>query len=155
MCDLAKLVIKRFPENRNMQLVCLRTAAYFACSRCKKTKKAKLFAVVADDWDRLLCNGCYEEVLSQRPEEPVEDAVPRAWLGAVVSVQDAEKDNLVMGVPFGNQSLVWEDFKAAVIEGDVVCEFASPPESFEHSNGRAGYALIRDGVPVKCIVTMP
>ena len=60
-----------------------------------------------------------------------------------------------MGVPFGNQSLVWEDFKAVMVEGDVVCEFASPPESFAHSSGRAGYALVRDGVPVKCIVTMP
>ena len=75
MRDLAKLVIKRFPENRNMQLVCLRVPSEFRCSRCGKAKKAKLLAVVADDWTRLLCNGCYEEAMTQRYKEPGGDVI--------------------------------------------------------------------------------
>ena len=66
MSDLAKLVIKSFPENHNMQLVCLRVVTGFQCSRCNTTKKAKLVAVVSGDWNRLLCNGCYGELLSKQ-----------------------------------------------------------------------------------------
>ena len=46
MTDLAKLVIKRFPENRDMQLVGLRIPANFHCSRCNKIQRAKVLAVV-------------------------------------------------------------------------------------------------------------
>jgi len=42
MSDLAKLVIKRFPENRNLQLMGLRIPARFHCSRCSTTQRAKL-----------------------------------------------------------------------------------------------------------------
>lgn len=73
MSDLAKLVIKRFPENRNLQLVSFRTPARFHCSRCKKTQIAKVAAVVAADWEQLLCAACYEQVLSAPPEENTTD----------------------------------------------------------------------------------
>ena len=56
MPDLAKLVIKRFPENRKMQLVALRIPARFGCSRCNKTQSAKVLAVVSGDWEQLLCS---------------------------------------------------------------------------------------------------
>lgn len=69
MPDLAKLVVKSFPENRNMQLVRLRNPAEFHCSRCKATKKSHLLAVVAGNWDELLCNGCYGELLSEGTEQ--------------------------------------------------------------------------------------
>jgi hypothetical protein len=69
MSDLAKLVIKRFPENRNLQLVGFRTPATFHCSRCKKTRRAAVLAVISEDWDRLLCSTCYQEVLAEPPEE--------------------------------------------------------------------------------------
>ena len=153
MPDLAKLVIKRFPENRNMQLVCLRLAAGFHCSRCHKTKRAKLLAVVAEDWDRLFCEGCYEEVLSQQQDESAEDMIPKAWLGAVVSLRDAEKDNVAMGVPLAGQVLEWEDFKAAMLDGDEVCEFFSPAGTSEPLAGCTGYALVRQGEVIKYIVT--
>ena len=65
MCDFAKRVIKRFPENRDMQLVCLSVLSEFQCSRCQKTRKAKLVAVVSKDWNRLLCSGCYEKLLAE------------------------------------------------------------------------------------------
>jgi hypothetical protein len=70
MPDLAKLVVKSFPENRNMQLMCLRVPAQFRCSRCNMRQKANLMAVVAGDWGQLLCLACYEKMLSEIREEP-------------------------------------------------------------------------------------
>jgi hypothetical protein len=64
MSDLAKQVIKRFPEKGNLQLVCLRVVAKFECSHCQTTKHAKVLAVVSGDWNRLLCDGCYEKLLT-------------------------------------------------------------------------------------------
>jgi hypothetical protein len=68
MPELSKLVIKTFPEHGQMQLVRLRIAAEFHCSRCDLAKRADLLAVVAGDWQRLLCKGCYLELSSQQPE---------------------------------------------------------------------------------------
>ena len=65
MSDLAKLVIKGFPENRNMQLMLLRVPGEFHCFHCSTIKKAKLVAVVGGDWNRLLCNECYGKLLSE------------------------------------------------------------------------------------------
>ena len=62
--DLAKLVVKTYARQGEMQLVRLAVASEFHCSRCDTTKKAKLVAVVSGDWNRLLCNGCYGELLS-------------------------------------------------------------------------------------------
>lgn len=39
-------------------------ATAFVCFRCGSEKKAKLVTVLAGDWDRLLCNGCYGRLLS-------------------------------------------------------------------------------------------
>jgi hypothetical protein len=153
MSDLSKHVLKRFPENRDMQLVCLRAAVPFHCSHCKRMRRANLVALVSGDWDRLLCNACYEELLSQPLPEPPEELVPKEWLGAVVSLEDAEKDNMAMGKPFGRQTQEWEDFKAAMLDGDEICEYAAPADAAEHPAGQAGYALLRDGVAVKRIVT--
>ena len=65
MTNLAKLVIKRFPENRNMQLVSVRSPATFHCSHCNKTRRASVLAVVSKDWERLLCVACYKKVLHE------------------------------------------------------------------------------------------
>ena len=65
--DLARLVIKRFPENRNLQLVGLRMPARFHCSRCKTSQRANVLAVVSGDWGQLLCRACYEKLLSEPP----------------------------------------------------------------------------------------
>ncbi len=64
MPDLAKLVIKRFPEKGNMQLVCLRTVARFECSHCRAGKQAKLLAVVSGDWNKLVCENCYGKLIA-------------------------------------------------------------------------------------------
>lgn len=36
----------------------------FACSRCRVAKKSRLVATYDEDWNRLLCNGCYGRLLS-------------------------------------------------------------------------------------------
>jgi hypothetical protein len=154
MTDLAKLVIKRFPENRDMQLVGLRIPATFHCSRCNEIQRAKVLAVVAEDWERLLCSACYEKVLSEPSEENEADSIPNEWLGSTVPVEDVEDDNLVDGVPFGNQAVEWKQFKAGMIEGDEICSFCSPPDSKDDLAGRGGYALVRQGKVVRYIVTM-
>jgi hypothetical protein len=152
--DLAKLVIKRFPENRNMQLVGFRMPATFHCSRCHKTRRAAVLAIVAEDWERLLCTACYQQVLLEPPEENLADSIPQTWLGSAVPVEDVEEANLVDGVPFGNQAREWEQFKAVMLEGDEICCFCSPPDAQERLAKRGGYALVRQGKIVKCIVTM-
>ena len=157
MTDLAKLVIKRFPENRNMQLVAFRIPATFHCSRCNKMRRAKVLAVVAGDWQRLLCSACYEallRVLSEPPEENPADSIPNEWLSSAVPVKDVEENNRVDGIPFGNQVEQWEQFKAAMMDGDEICCFCSPPDPREHLAKTGGYALVRQGKVIKCIVTM-
>ena len=114
----------------------------------------KLLAVVSEDWQRLLCAACYEKVLSEPPEEHIADSIPKQWLGSAVAVEDVEEDNIVDGVPFGNQAEQWERFKAAMIEGDEICCFCSPPDSREDLANTGGYALVRQGKVIQCIVTM-
>ena len=92
MADLSKLIIKRFPENRNMQLVGFRTPSSFHCSRCNTTRRAAVLAVVADDWEQLLCSACYEKVLAEPPKENTTDSVPAEWLGSPVAVEDVEDE---------------------------------------------------------------
>ena len=64
MSDLARLVIKTYPEHGAMQLVCLRMAVPFCCADCQAKKRSKLLAVVAADWNQLLCTECYEKRLA-------------------------------------------------------------------------------------------
>lgn len=154
MSDLAKLVIKRFPENRNMQLVSFRMPARFHCARCKTTQRAAVAAVVAGDWENLWCAACYEKALLEPPEENLADSIPNEWLGSAVPLEDVERDNLADGLPFGNQLERWEQFKAAMIEGDEICCFCSPPDSSERLANTGGYALVRQGKVIHCIVTL-
>jgi carbon storage regulator CsrA len=69
MPDLQNQVVQTYPPNGNLQLMRLDTATDFDCSRCKTTKRAKLVAVVGGDWNKLLCNGCYGKLLSERTEQ--------------------------------------------------------------------------------------
>lgn len=150
MTDLSALVIKGFPESRNMQLVCLRIASRFTCSRCHRTKNAKFVAVVSGDWNRLLCKDCYGDALSEQPEDIAQDVLPKEWLGALVSVEDAEEQIRDLRASCTSQ---WEVFKAGMLEGDQLCEFTGPTDSSEQLAGSAGYALVRNGRVVKYIVT--
>jgi hypothetical protein len=81
--------------------------------------------------------------------------IPKEWLGRAVSIADAEEDNTRAGsVPFGHLNADWERLKASMLPGDEIWGFCSPPDSWQHLAGRAGYALVRDGQVIDCIVTM-
>lgn len=57
-------------------------------------------------------------------------------------------------VPFGGRNAAWEDFKAHVQPGDQIVYFRSPQDTWEGLYGRAGYALVREGVVVHAILTL-
>lgn len=48
-----------------MQQVRLDRSWKFKCSECRKTKTARLVALVDDDWERLVCNGCYGQLRAE------------------------------------------------------------------------------------------
>ena len=64
MPPLASDIIKTYPSRGPMQQFRLAEINGFHCFRCGQSKKSKLLVVYADDWDRLLCNGCYGRLLS-------------------------------------------------------------------------------------------
>jgi hypothetical protein len=91
--------------------------------------------------------------------------IPKEWLQEKLSVAGAEAahpgindDRAVRfpdaGKPFAFQHGEWEELKAAMLPGDELWAFSSPAESWEHLAGRAGFAVVRDGVPIKIIVTV-
>lgn len=57
-------VSKEYPCRGPMQQFRIDAAKAFHCFRCGVPKKAKLVAVYAGDWRKLLCNGCYGFLLS-------------------------------------------------------------------------------------------
>jgi len=91
--------------------------------------------------------------------------IPKEWLQEKLSVADAEaarpgiNDDRATcfpeaGRPFGFQHRQWENFKAAMLPGDELWAFSSPADSWEHLAGRAGFAVVRDGVPINITVTV-
>lgn len=90
--------------------------------------------------------------------------IPTAWLQKKISVAEAEaaypgvKDDRSARVPdatkpFGFAHQEWDELKAAMLPGDEIWTFASSPESWRDLAGRAGVALVRNGVPIKVIIT--
>jgi transcription elongation factor Elf1 len=59
-------IAKEFPKEGDLQLFRLEKSHEFQCIRCQEQKKSKLVVVQSDDWSKLLCNGCYGLLLSQR-----------------------------------------------------------------------------------------
>jgi hypothetical protein len=91
--------------------------------------------------------------------------IPKEWLDKKISVEEAEaahpgiNDDRVQrfpeaAKPFGFQSQAWEALKAAMQPGDELWTFASPAKSWEDLAGRAGIAVVRDGNPIKMLVTV-
>jgi hypothetical protein len=92
-------------------------------------------------------------------------AIPKSWLDKKISIAEAEathpgvNDERVQSMPesakpFGFLNGQWEALKAEIQPGDELWSFASPPKSWEDLAGRAGVALVRDGNPIKVVVTV-
>jgi hypothetical protein len=101
------------------------------------------------------------------PAAAAEDAapIPTAWLDKKISVAEAEaahpgiNDERIQrfpdaAKPFGFRSGEWEALKAAMQPSDEIWTFSSSAKSWQDLAGRAGIALVRDGKPIKVLVTM-
>ncbi|HEX5512438.1 MAG TPA: hypothetical protein VFX41_12045 [Actinomycetales bacterium] len=56
-------VVKTMAPRGPLQQYRVATATPFTCARCGAGKKSKLLTTVSADWDSLLCNGCYGNVV--------------------------------------------------------------------------------------------
>jgi hypothetical protein len=68
-----------------------------------------------------------------------EDEIPITWLNKRITVEEAG---------------ITDEEKAEICSGDELWTFRSPPDSWQLLAGRAGIALVRDGKPIKAIITM-
>jgi hypothetical protein len=59
-------IVKEFPRQGDLQLFRLEKLHEFQCVRCQAVKKSKLVAVQGGDWSKLLCNGCFGLLQSQK-----------------------------------------------------------------------------------------
>ena len=101
------------------------------------------------------------------PAYAADDAPPisKAWLDKKVTIAEAEaahpgvNDERVQSMPeiakpFGFLNGQWEALKAEMQPGDELWTFSSPAQSWQDLAGSAGVALVRDGNPIKVLVTM-
>ena len=80
--------------------------------------------------------------------------VPRAWLIEPVSVEEAEAAHRSSGLPFGYEHENWESLKSQMTPADTLWSFNSPSQDWLALAGRRGYAVVRFGVPIDCILTL-
>jgi hypothetical protein len=91
--------------------------------------------------------------------------IPTEWLQEKITVAEAEAahpgitdDRIARfpdaALPFAFRHGEWEELKSSMLNGDEIWTFASSADSWRHLAGRAGIALVRDGVPIKTIVTI-
>lgn len=57
-------ITKTYPQRGPLQQYRLAASTSFGCFRCGCEKTSKLVTVFRQDWNRLLCNGCYGRLLS-------------------------------------------------------------------------------------------
>ena len=57
-------VVRTYRRRGPMRQYRLAASTSFGCFRCGLAKTSKLVAVFREDWDRLLCNGCYGLLIS-------------------------------------------------------------------------------------------
>jgi hypothetical protein len=92
-------------------------------------------------------------------------SIPKAWLDKKISIAEAEathpgvNDERVQRMPeiakpFGFLNSQWEALKAEMQPGDELRTFRSPDQSWQDLAGRAGVVLVRDGTPIKTLVTV-
>jgi hypothetical protein len=102
--------------------------------------------------------------VDKAPEQAV-PVIPAAWLIKKISIAEAEAEHLgarderakqhpELARPFGALNAKWEALKADMEPNDELWTFSSPPRTWEDLAGRAGVALVRDGIAIEIIVTM-
>lgn len=77
-------------------------------------------------------------------------AVPEHWLGSRVDLAEVRVRELVDA----QSAAYWQAFEVWIEPGDELRSFRSPPPSWENMMGRAGVAIVRDGVPIRAYVTV-
>jgi hypothetical protein len=82
------------------------------------------------------------------------DVIPKQWLDQEVSVEQAEAQHMVAGIPFGASSEDWKRLKSRLEVGDSLWTYCSPFESFKAHAGRCGIAVVRSGKVVLQLVTL-
>jgi hypothetical protein len=83
-----------------------------------------------------------------------EDVIPKQWLDRQITVEQAETEQMVDGVPLGPGHDAWKQLKASLQPGDALWTYCSPWESFKALAGRCGIAVVRNGRVVNALVTM-
>ena len=83
------------------------------------------------------------------------------WLTKRVTTEEAETAHMVKDerigtdpVPFGFSNAEWRELLTQMQEGDELWEFNSPPKTWANRYGCAGYALVRRGTIVDCLITL-
>ncbi len=74
--------------------------------------------------------------------------IPARWLRERVTIEQAERDNLHDGKPFGKINDRWRDLLAKRLDRDELWRYDSG-----HGWGMAGYVLVRDCRVVENLVT--
>jgi hypothetical protein len=82
------------------------------------------------------------------------DVIPKQWLDHTISIEQAEAQNMVDGIPFGAGSDSWKRLEDSLQSGDSLWAYCSPFESFKALAGRCGIAVVRDGRVVMQLVTI-
>ena len=83
-----------------------------------------------------------------------EDVVPKAWLDRQITVEQAEAQHMIAGIPFGAEAGEWIKLKNSLGAGDSLWTYCSSYESFKALAGRCGIAVVHDGKVVRQLVTM-
>ena len=95
-----------------------------------------------------------EDDIEDEDEDEEDEVVPKSWLQNWVTVEEAEARHSRSGIPFGYQNDKWTALKGKLLEGDELWEFCSSPQSWRDHAGRAGIALVRNGIPIKYFITL-
>jgi hypothetical protein len=112
----------------------------------------------------LLCPAPHARAAEGIPKD-ARPVIPVTWLVKRISVAEAEAEHRginderaqrspELARPFGGLNAQWESLKAEMKPGDEIWTFASPADSWKNLAGRAGIALVREGIPIMSIVTL-
>ena len=80
--------------------------------------------------------------------------IPSSWLFDPIDMDEIESEWLDKPGPYGVMTRDWMVLKSQMKEKDEIRAFTSPPDFWDHLAGRAGYALVREGIAIAGIITM-